>query len=209
MKVEKFEHEDGRTCTYAYMTGEWFHWDENPIKGPREKPDYKCTRAHPGDSSRYKIVDETDPVRVSPSGSSDRGDFGMPTIGGSWVTIGPGELRLVPDDDVPVGPKQERVCNIMDEAQALYKRKAAGYRGVEGDLADHLGVKGQFVDINRKFWKIKAMLWDEVVPMYPDAGAGEDVEEILMDFIGHAALTIDFIRQSNIKESMQDGEGKA
>jgi hypothetical protein len=87
----------------------------------------------------------------------------------------------------------------MDEAQSLYRRKAAGYKGVEGDLADHLGVKGQFVDINRKFWRMKAMLWDEVVPKYPEPGAGENVEEVLMDFIGHAALTIDFLRREREK----------
>lgn len=104
--------------------------------------------------------------------------------------------------------KVDRVCNIMDEAQSLYRRKAQGYQTKDGDAANILGVKGQFSDINRKFWRLKGMLWDEIVPMYPDAGSGENVEEILMDLIGHAALTIEFIRQDQEAMSRYAEEGQ-
>lgn len=170
---ESCRHPDGRECRYSKMTGSWYHWEHpGPEPGPREVVRYQCARYH------------NDPA------DGDRGDFGMPTLG----TL----MRPLLSGGKPNEVKQERVCDIMDEAQTLYRRKAAGYVTVEGDLSDFLGVKAQFVDINRKFWRLKSMLWDEVVPMYPDAGAGESVEEILMDFIGHAALTIDFLRQSRV-----------
>lgn len=217
VKVLTFDHMDGRVCQYSSMTGEWYHWEhEGGEPGPKERRQYSCGRQHPGDSSQMR---ETKPCSClhpregfdpdCPQHGEGRGEFGMPTIGGGlYITDDAvSSVNEMKGMEYPVGPKQERVCNIIDEAQTLYKRKAAGYRGVEGDLADHLGVKAQFVDINRKFWRIKAMIWDEVVPMYPDAGAGEDVEEILMDFIGHAALTIDFIRRSNIKEEKHEGTG--
>lgn len=176
----------------------WCSWDgvqwtytKEPTKGR-----IACSLSHPLDSSNYKPAEDLPcscerrgPHRLPDPGcsthGSDRGEFGMPTVGRLFDSFIPGE-----------GQKVMRVCDIMDEALTLYKRKAAGYTGVDGDTANHLGAKGQFADINRKFWRLKAMLWDEVVPMYPDAGAGETVEEILMDLIGHAALTIDFLRES-------------
>lgn len=168
--------------------------------GDEENSYRVCHRVHPGDSSAYKPFQGKNCPKCDPSGPCelhDRGEFGMPHMGKiamgiSPFDVGPGRIWIVTPDE----EKVERVSNIMDEAQTLYKRKAAGYKGVEGDTADILGAKGQFADINRKFWRLKAMLWDEVVPMYPDAGAGESVEEILMDFIGHAALTIDYLRQA-------------
>lgn len=189
MATARFEHEDGRTCMFSEIANDWFHWD-GPEDGPMGSKEHRCTRPHPGDSSRVTFAEYAE----------DRGEFGLPM----GVRVIPGVTGLVKEmkgytfDHVMAraDDKVSRICNIMDEAQTLYKTKAAGYKGVEGDTADHLGAKGQFADISRKFWRLKAMLWDEVVPMYPDAGAGESVEEILMDFIGHAALTIDYLRQA-------------
>jgi hypothetical protein len=232
----RYQHLDGRVCSWMSAHARWYHWDhEQPEPGPKERREYVCNRAHPDvddhvpDNDRpcscqrrgeHRLPDpgclQHYPVRVSPNG--DRGEFGMPGVGklvtdvidgikelpAGVIITGDTELRLVTDQ---TDDKIRRVQGIIGEAMSLYSRKAAGYKGVEGDLADHLGVKGQFVDINRKFWRIKAMLWDEVVPMYPDAGMGEDVEEVLMDFIGHAALTIDFLRRSQAQET--NGEGEA
>lgn len=117
----------------------------------------------------------------------DRGDFGMPAVGSGF---GPGRMWTTPAD-----AKVDRVRGIIKEATDLYERKAAGYAHAGGDGADALGAKGQFSDINRKFWKLKGMLWDETIPTNPDEGCGESAEEVLMDLIGHAALTIDFLRQ--------------
>jgi hypothetical protein len=56
-----------------------------------------------------------------------------------------------------------------------------------GDTADFLGAKGQFADINPKFWKLKKALWDG------EKLHGEPVEEILADLIGHCLLTLYFL----------------
>lgn len=57
-----------------------------------------------------------------------------------------------------------------------------------GDAAVHLGAKGQFADMNRKYWKIKAELWDG------KRLESEPIEEVLEDMIGHCLLTLLFLR---------------
>lgn len=112
----------------------------------------------------------------------------MPGLGSHHVWMLPGEERS--SQSFPLAPPTEqasRVDLILGEARELYMRKAAGYKST----ADFLGAKGQFADMNRKFWRIYSMLWTEEVP--PDDGEG--VEEILMDLMGHCALTIDFLRR--------------
>ncbi len=135
----------------------------------------------------------------------DRGEFGMPGIGAQWS-------RPVPMPSVqrsePPRPSQhnphrhhmhlsigltrpERVGNVFDEAQTLYRDKAAGY----GDTGNALGARGQYADMNRKFGKLKHLLWDgNEVPE-----SSEGIEEILLDLMGHAALTIDYLRNEEKK----------
>jgi hypothetical protein len=79
----------------------------------------------------------------------------------------------------------KRAGGIMDEARMLFEDKNRGY----GDTAYLLGARGQFADMWRKMGKLKHTLWDGNEPV------GEDIEEMLMDLIGHCALTIDFIRE--------------
>jgi hypothetical protein len=170
-------HEDGRSCRLE--GNRWF------------------IDAH--ESADVKYLGRVECVRTHPFG--ERGHFGMPTLG-RVAHAYELETEICHGHD----DKVSRVCNIMDEAQDLYKRKARGYKQVGGgDSADVLGAKGQFSDINRKFWVLKAMLWDEVVEPYPDQGEGEDVEQILMDLIGHASLTIDFLRQSQSQGTKEEG----
>lgn len=58
-----------------------------------------------------------------------------------------------------------------------------------GPAFQFLGSKGQFGDINRKFWKLyKAMWLDEEL-------VGEQPVEILYDLIGHCLLTIWLLEQ--------------
>lgn len=51
-----------------------------------------------------------------------------------------------------------------------------------GDAYKLLGAKGQFSDINRKFWKLKNAIWDG------QKMNGEQVPEILNDIISHCFL---------------------
>jgi hypothetical protein len=119
--------------------------------------------------------------------------FGHPGVGSAARFIHHQDMKDMPIR-FPRAPKSDqgaRVYSIIDEARDLFVVKNDNY----GDTAQFLGAKGQFADINRKFWKLYGMLWTETIPMYPDRGEGESVEEVLMDFIGHCALTIDFLRQ--------------
>jgi hypothetical protein len=180
----EIEHEDGRVCWL--MDGRWwirFH-ERSGDKRAIVTNKIECVREH------HTIV---------PADNRDRSEFGMAALGACAKNMVAG-MNIIADrmmiTEALDNDKPSRVCNIMDEAQTLYRRKARGYEHAGGDTADVLGAKGQFADINRKFWVLKGMLWDETITPYPDAGEGEDVEQVLMDFIGHAALTIDFLRQS-------------
>jgi hypothetical protein len=174
-------HEDGRVCE-RFEDGWFIKYDERDAHEDRRREvteSVSCTSHHYSDKSTSEW--------------SDRGEFGFPHTGSE---MGKGLYdRLWSIDEGPHEQKVSRVCNIMDEAQTLYKRKSAGYKTADGDPADVLGIKGQFSDINRKFWKLKGMLWDETIPIEVDKGMGESAEEVLMDFIGHAALTIDMLRR--------------
>lgn len=81
-----------------------------------------------------------------------------------------------------------------DQAESIFKeilpavldrfvRKNADY----GGTAHFLGAKGQFADINPKFWKLKRALWDG------EKLVGESIEEILDDLIGHCLLALYFL----------------
>lgn len=76
---------------------------------------------------------------------------------------------------------------ILPEVLSRFVRKNADY----GDTALFLGAKGQFADINPKFWKLKKALWDG------EKLHGESVKEILSDLIGHCLLTLYFLEQDD------------
>lgn len=84
-----------------------------------------------------------------------------------------------------LSPQAQRVLDVYVESLALFLEKNRGY----GTTSEHLGARGQYADMHRKMGKLKHTLWDgnEVV--------GESIEEMCMDLMGHAALTIDFLRE--------------
>lgn len=67
----------------------------------------------------------------------------------------------------------------------LFAFKNAGY----GDMADDLGSRAQFVDINRKVKKLRRALWLQQ-PL-----TGETEEEIVQDLIGHCFLMLVQLRR--------------
>lgn len=69
---------------------------------------------------------------------------------------------------------------LLDEWADYFTEKGLDYR--EG--ANELGIKGQFADINRKFLKLRAAMWEERVLQ------GEPLREVLQDMIGHCFLSI-------------------
>lgn len=60
----------------------------------------------------------------------------------------------------------------------MFLDKAKDY----GDMFKVLGSKGQFADINSKYWKLKHAVWDDKLLV------GEPVEEIIDDMIVHLLL---------------------
>lgn len=89
---------------------------------------------------------------------------------------------------IPLSEQASRVCNILVEAMILFAEKNAGY----GPTSEHLGAKGQYADMHRKMGKLKHTLWDG------NPTVGEDIEEMLLDLIGHSGLTVDFLREEGL-----------
>lgn len=72
--------------------------------------------------------------------------------------------------------------DIIPEVVELFKSKQRDYSG--GPAFMFLGTKGQFSDMNRKFWKLYASVWEGKTLEH------EQAEEIAMDMIGHLFLLI-------------------
>lgn len=76
---------------------------------------------------------------------------------------------------------------IIPNVASFFGHKAMDYDS--GQAFMFLGAKGQFGDINRKFWKLYKALWKE------EELVGENAVEILYDLAGHIFLTIWLLQQ--------------
>lgn len=154
-----------------------------------------------------------------------RGEFGMPTLGHvargltpsegdlTQIDLGPGRVIQIPEPGIQISvgsmtitieddkadvdfsgeqgytatlsPQARRVTTIILDALQKFWEKNQGY----GDTGYVLGARGQYADMNRKMGKLKHTLWDG------HEAIGESMEEMLSDLIGHAGLTIDYIRE--------------
>lgn len=84
--------------------------------------------------------------------------------------------------------QSNRCLGILGEAWNKFVEKNTIY----GEPTDEdLGAKGQYADMHRKWKRIRRHLWDSE----PWPADGESFEQVLMEFIGHLLLTIDFIRE--------------
>lgn len=104
-----------------------------------------------------------------------------------WVNIG------IPAHVLPQHT-QELLRDVVAPSMHRFAAKNVEY----GETANHLGSKGQFADINRKFGKLKRLMWDQNVPEW---AISEGVEEVLQDLIGHCILSIHYIRQETSDEA--------
>jgi hypothetical protein len=73
------------------------------------------------------------------------------------------------------------LTRVVDE----FARHAVDYE----DAAEELGIKAQFVDINRKIGKLKRWMW-QGKPLH-----GEQPDEVIMDLIAHLLLTLDMMNR--------------
>lgn len=80
-------------------------------------------------------------------------------------------------------PQEYRDMISVNAAEALkaFAQKAADY---PPDGFKFLGIKGQFSDITRKFFKLKEALWDDIELN------GEQPDEIMEDLIGHLLIAL-------------------
>jgi hypothetical protein len=69
---------------------------------------------------------------------------------------------------------------IVPAAVGRWLRKNEDYRGAQM----FLGERAQFIDVNRKFWKLFHIVWEEIPPEF------ESEQEIKMDLIGHLLMSL-------------------
>lgn len=70
---------------------------------------------------------------------------------------------------------------VTEEALARFRSKQADHPG-EGHFL-LLGSRGQFAELNKKFWKLYHAVWLGEVELI-----GEQVDEVIDDMIGHLLL---------------------
>jgi hypothetical protein len=205
--VQHYIHENGRRCT----RGEdmvWRHWDhEQPEPAPAEARDYTCRMDH------WLSRIHNGPLPPMPEeNSSDRGDFGVPTMGqgaremlkGATFTAGPGKsakLPSMPDyvmtikqDSISIdyGDKGLDVDAQTPEAEYILAKVLPkvledflinNAKYARAQTGHDLGAKGIIPDINRKTSVLISRLW------FDEADAGRDTnEELIDDLIGHLLL---------------------
>lgn len=81
--------------------------------------------------------------------------------------------------------RQDIEDNVIPAVVELWRQKNANYKG----QMVFLGPRGQFSDINRKFWKLKQAMWDGEDLSY------EQRDEVLADMIGHCLNAMAMYRQ--------------
>lgn len=100
--------------------------------------------------------------------------------------------RLPKSDDYIGLPDDYRV--IVDKIVPRVVDKFCSKAGDYGDAYKLLGVKGQFSDINRKFWKLYNSIWlgRELL--------GEQPDECAEDIIGHCLLLLALLERESTPE---------
>lgn len=176
----KFVHEDGRKCQWYPSVREWFHWDhEGSEPKPSERRSYKCDRDHT---------------------QGDRGEFGMPTIGGGAGTLYMGQQTAYPDHlraditevRLTVKPTTSEGIRIIGRwLPATMERFLRNNTKYARAQKTDLGAKGILPDINRKTSVLIDRIW------FGAPVVGEDTVEVIDDLIGHLFLLRDKIIMEN------------
>ena len=95
--------------------------------------------------------------------------------------------ELFPMEELPQGwmvdndEMRRMIVNIIvPTVVGRWLRKNEDYRGAQM----FLGIKAQFIDINRKFWKLFHIVWEGKKPEF------ESERDIKMDMIGHLLMSL-------------------
>lgn len=87
---------------------------------------------------------------------------------------------------------------VTEKVLALFRSKQSDHPG-EGHFM-LLGARGQFAELNKKFWKLYHAVWRGDIDLI-----GEDVEEVASDMVGHLLLMI-WCLQNEPEEAKEDGD---
>jgi hypothetical protein len=206
--MKHYIHDNGRRCQRG-SDMIWRHWDhEQTEPGPADVVHYVCRMDHW--LSRQK---EGPLPPMEEEHSSDRGDFGAPTVGqvaremltGAVFTAGPSKIvKIIPDsfkmivkkDGIFIDYGENGLDVDAETPDARYILAAVLPKLLEHFLIKNgqyaraqsghdLGLKGIIPDINRKSAALITRIWDND-NMY-DAGQDE-TQELIDDLIGHLLL---------------------
>lgn len=87
----------------------------------------------------------------------------------------------------PTATSREIMEDHLKRWFQLFMEKQIDY----GDRGDDLGLAGQYAEIHRKIGKLKRAMWDGF-----DL-TGEQMDEVLLDLIGHCFLSLRYINHNN------------
>lgn len=90
--------------------------------------------------------------------------------------------------DWPTETSRAIMSRYLGEWFELFMSKQADY----GDRGNDLGLAGQYAELSRKFIKLRKAMWDG------EELAGENLEEVLFDLVGHAFLSIHYLRNPEL-----------
>lgn len=94
--------------------------------------------------------------------------------------------RMLVEEAMQVNPQFKRIINQhLSRFIEKFADAAIDYR----DDGEELGIKAQFVDLNRKMGKLRRFMWDGI-PL-----RREQPDEVVLDLIAHLFLTLDLLYQ--------------
>ena len=102
-------------------------------------------------------------------------------------------IQVHPEDEA----SYRTVCMWM-EALEFHLEKARDYQGAEQEL----GPKAQFVDMSRKWVKVKNAMW-----FGKELTGSEKLPEIIMDLMAHCALTLKMFKWPGNKPWSKEVDG--
>jgi hypothetical protein len=97
-----------------------------------------------------------------------------------------------------VNPESPQANKILQEILPMvlnrFVRKNNDYTVNGRNVSENFGIKGQFMKMYDKIAKLRRPLWED-----GELTGDEAAEEILEDLVGHALLTLYFLRESKPK----------
>lgn len=91
--------------------------------------------------------------------------------------------------------KEPGFAEILDEVLELHDKKHSDYNGTRPAWKEH-GMIGRYFDLNRKFERVKTLLWEKRDQQVSD----ESVRDTLLDLIVYSTLAIILLDEQTKKQ---------